>query len=193
MCKISYILFLVCFSLSSSVGCKPNHRYVYKKFSVSNMDTNDVTSSCSISLSGSEQYVGTDKETRMSLSYFQSPYTVLVSFCFPKEQSGVVELKNVSFFVNDTLIRCVDVNRKEEFDNKTEFRKGGVPHIREEKESRASFLIKQVVIPHSKQKVLITALISTDKGEVVKTWTFELTPVVEEELRNDQRDSIMSV
>jgi len=193
MYKISYVFFLVCFSLFSSVGCKPNHQYVYEKFSVSSMDTNGATSSCSISLSGSEQYVGTDKETGMSLSYFRSPYTVLISFWFPKEQSGVVELKNVSFFANDTLIRCVDVNRKEKFDNKTEFRKGGVPQIREEKESRASFLVKQVAIPHSKQKVLITALISTDKGEVVKTWAFELTPVVEEKLRNDQRDSIMSV
>lgn len=183
----------LCFALISSVGCKLNHRYVYEKFDVQAVGVKAVDMSCDISLRGSEQSIGRDEKTGMILSYFRSPYTALISFRFPKEQSGTVELKEVSFFENDEVVKRIEVNRSEEFDNKTEFRKGGVDQVRDEDESRASFLVKQISIPHSRQRVLIKVVISTDKGDVQKTWEFELVPVVEEELRNDQHDSIMSV
>jgi hypothetical protein len=183
----------LCLALISSAGCKPNHRYVYEKFDVHTLGVKDVEMSCDISFRGSEQNVGRDEKTGMSLSYFRSPYIALISFRFPKEQTGVVVLQEILFFEDDAPVRRVDVSQTKEFDNKTEFRKGGVDQVREEDESRASFLVKQISIPHSKQRVLIQAVISTDKGDVQKTWEFELVPVIEEELRNDQRDSIMSV
>lgn len=193
MWKISRDLFLICLVVFSFVGCKPNHRVIYEKFEVSSLGAPNDEMSCRISLDGSAQRAGVDKSTGMSLSYVKSPYTLFVSFRFPKDQTGFIELKNVSFFANDTLIGRVDVNRKEKFDNKTEFRKGGVSQVREDEESRASFLVRQIEILHSKLKVVVTGLISTEDGEVLKIWEFDLTPFTEEEIRNDLRDAIMSV
>jgi len=180
-------------ALFSLTGCKPNHHVIYEKFEVSALGTLGEEMSCRLSLDGSAQHAGIDEKTGMSLSYVKSPYTLFVSFRFPKDQTGVVELKNISFFENDTLIKRVDVDRKEEFDNKTEFRKGGVLQVKEEEESRASFFVRQIDIPHSTLKVLVTALIFTEDGEVLKTWELELTPFAEEEFRNNLRDSMMSV
>jgi len=193
MCKISQIVFLFCFAFFSLAGCKPNHRYIYEGFSVSNTNVNYSSTVCSLSLKGEEQYAGKDNKTGMSLSYFRSPYNILISFYFPKEQSGLVELKYLSFYMDGLKVKSKEVNSKKKFDNKTIFRKGGVRQIREEKESRAFFLIKQVKIPHSKLKLGVTALITEKNVGVVKKWTFELTPFVEEKLRNDQKDSFMSI
>lgn len=123
----------------------------------------------------------------------KSPYTIFISFHFPQEQAGIIELKSVSFFTDNKLIKYVQVNHEEEFDNITEFRKGGIPQVREEEESSASFFINNVAIPHTKQNILVTALVTTVQGVFVKTWEVELTPYEEEELRNDLLDSIMSV
>ena len=187
-------LFLVFITFFYVAGCKPNHRVVYEKFEISPVgDVSEKKIICRLSLDGTAKYAGKDKNTGMDLSHVGSPYTVFVSFYFPKEQTGIVRLKELSFFADDTLIKHVEVNREEEFDNKTEFRRGGVPQVKEENESRASFLVKQVAIPHSELTLLVTVIISTDKGDIQKILKFKLTPFEEEELRNDQRDSIMSV
>lgn len=184
---------ILCFAMFASVGCKPDHRYIYEKFEVHKLDIQSSEMSCDISLRGKEQSAGQDEDTGMSLSYLRSPYTVLISFRFPKELSGVIELKEILFIEDDKLIKSVEVKQQKKFDNKTEYRKGGVSHTREEGESRASFLVRDIRIPHSKQKVLIKTVISSDDGNVQKTWEFKLLPIIEEELRNNQRDSILSV
>jgi len=160
---------------------------------VSTIGATNENMTCHIRLDGTGQRAGVDDDTGMNLSYVRNPYSVFVSFHFPKEQTGIVELQEVSFSANGSVIRKVQVNQKEAFDNLTEFRKGGVPQVKEEDESRASFLIKQVDVPHSKLKVSVQAVISIDGKEVLKTWEFELVPITEEELRNNLRDSIMSV
>lgn len=179
--------------LTVSSGCTSNHRYVYKKFTILNMEKKDPLLSCMISLHGSEQRAGKDGKTGRDLSYLRSPYTVLVSFHFPKDQTGVVELKDISFYENDSMVKSEKVNLKKKFDNKTIIRKGGILQVREEEDSRASFLIRQIEIPHSKLMVTITALISIEHSEILKTWRFEMIPFTEEELRNNLLDSIMSV
>jgi len=42
---------------------------------------------------------------------------MLVSFYFPKEQTGIVELQEISFSTNGSVVKKVSVNQKEEFDN----------------------------------------------------------------------------
>ena len=110
-----------------------------------------------------------------------------------KEMMGIIELKEVSFFKDDTLVISEKVNSKKEFDNKTEYRLRGRLVIEEEEESWAIFSVEDLVIPHSNLTVKVTALISTEDGEGLKIWEFELIPFTEEELRNNLRDSIMSV
>ena len=190
--KINSAFLLVCLVLFSA-GCKPNHHVVYEKFEATTLGDVNEEISGQISLRGSARHAGIDENSGMELTYVKSPYTLIVSFSFPKEMVGVVELKNISFLANDTLIRHVEVNRKEEFDNKTGYCLRGRLVIEEKEEAWALFLIEGVEIPHSKQKVVVNALISTEDGEVLKTWEFELTPVTEEEFRNNLRDSIMSV
>ena len=157
------------------------------------MDADKDGTSCAISLNGSEQFMGLDKKSGMTLTYFRSPYTALVTFYFPKDQSGIVELKGISFRENNSNVISVQVNRKEKFDNKTLIRKGGIQQVKLEDKSSASFLLRQIEIPHSKLEVTVSALVSTEQGEYDIIWKFELIPFTEKELRNDRLDSIMSV
>jgi hypothetical protein len=179
--------------LISASGCKPNHRIVIEKFNVSNVDPVDNIMSCEFRICGSEQYAGKDKGSGMDSSYLKSPYTVFIIFNLPKEQSGTVELEEISFSSNGSLVKTFQVNSKRMLSNIIKVRRFGVWKKEEKDVSSASFSIEQVCIPHSQLTVLVTAVISTARGEVLKTWKFKLTPITEEELRNTLRDNMMSV
>jgi hypothetical protein len=179
--------------LISASGCKPNHRIVIEKFNVSYVDPIDNKTSCEFRIYGSEQYAGKDKGSAMDLSYLKSPYTVFIIFNLPKEQSGTVELKEISFSSNGSLVKRLQVNSKRMLSNIIKVRRFGVWKKEEKDVSSASFSIEQVGIPHSQLTVLVTAVISTEHGDILKTWKLELTPITEEELRNTLSDNMMSV
>jgi hypothetical protein len=191
MNKIKIVIVATALILAS--GCKPDHRVVFENFTVSDAKSVAKNMSCRIRLVGTAKLAGVDDDTGMQLTYMKSPYSMFISFHFPKEQSGVVELQTISFWADGSMVNKVTVNQEGKFDNLTEFRKGGVPQVKEENESRASFLIKQVDIPHTELKVSVQAVILIDGKETPQAWEFTLIPYTDEDLRNDQMDTMMSV
>jgi len=87
----------------------------------------------------------------------------------------------------------VNVDQRQVLRNFIAYQQGNVRKVEERKESSSCFFIEQVDIPHVKVKVFLSTVIPTELGEVEKTWEFELTPVIKEELRNDQLDAMKSV
>jgi len=183
------------FLILSVYSCQPNHRYLYEKFEVSVIDEGGTHSNCDVLLKirGTEFDDGFDAGSKMRLSSFKSPYSILIKYRFPKTDTGVVTLQELSFVQNGAEVRSFQPNIEEEFDNITEYRRGGIPKVREEDESRAIFLLEDVDLPHEEMVVKIKSQISRQNSKTVSNCTFKISPFTEEDLRNDQLDAFSSV
>ncbi len=182
----------LCLFLALLAGCKANHRYIYESFSVLNT-RGGTTPSCSISLRGSEQYIGRDPETGQSMSYFRSPYSVLVSFTFSKENTGTIEFQNIFFYRDGVKIEGREIDLTKKVNEEVILYVGDSRTVKDTTENVVNFLIRGITIPHARMEVVVNAFISTGSREETCTWRFEITPCTEEETRNDQLDSLMSV
>ncbi len=182
------------FIISLITGCKPDHQIVYENFKVISINnTATEMASCKLSLRGtSESFENKNGDIKIS-SYVRSPYEAFIIFVFPKDQFGVVELEEIEILKDDKLVKKIEVNKKQKFDNKTEYLEGEIPKIKEEDTSRASFMVRKINITHSHQKVLIKAKVLINDECHLKKWEFDIVPYKKEELRNTHIDTFLSV